>query len=675
MKRSVEMKYRPLIEWRGFRGILGPALCLFGVAVLVYSRALWCDFVLWDDPDYVLRNRLVQSGFSVRSLWRAMTTFECANWHPLTWLSLMLDFQLYGLRPWGFHLTNVLLHGLNSALLFVWLTTLSAKTRQIGMGQVWFIAAVFAVHPVHVESVAWISERKDVLATFFGLLSLLAYQKWMDSRQMSGKVVGTIFFAMSLCAKPLFVTLPCVLVLVEFWPLRIWGWSRVNPLEEVTESQAEQSRLGFFHCAIEKWPLFLLSLISCVTTIWAQQQGGAVHSLSQLAWSERFRNAVANYGSYLVILIWPVRLCAFYPLGNDTWSNWRLVGGIGAVVFVSLVAIALRRRCPGVLMGWFWFLGTLVPMIGLVQVGGISVADRYLYVPLIGVTIAVVIGSTAIMDRMGISAVVRTGLGVTITALLCGLTWQQIGTWSNTETLARRSLEIVPDNWNGHLLLATVHEEAGRWTEAEFEYDLTLKLHPTASTARNNLAILMVSQGRIESALEHYRIGLDLKPRSGLMRMNFANALSRHGQVQDALVQYELACHDELDNEKLFRNYGSLLIEADKPEMAVAVLERAVELAPRDLACQLLLARAVLKCPQSPSERWLDAESFVEKIANKFDCAEAHLILAEVKFRTGIPAASQVACEAAMKAAKREKRDDLLRRGENLMSKTEQSRK
>jgi Tfp pilus assembly protein PilF len=574
------------------------ALIVFLLSVVLYSRALTCEFVSWDDPQYVLRNRMVQGGICWSSLERAWTTFECANWHPLTWMSLMLDYQIFGLRPWGFHLTNVLLHGLNSALLYLWLASLARRTGRLSAGQVWFIALVFAVHPVHVESVAWVTERKDVLATCFGLLSLLAHDRWVYLRQVRWSILCTVAFALSLCAKPLFVTLPCVLLLVEYWPMHRWGWNRHFATQDVAASESTLNR-SFLYCVVEKWPLFVLSLASCIVTCWAQQDGGSVRTFSQMPFSSRIPNAILNYSSYLQIMSWPVSLCTYYPMGGNQWTDVRVIVAVGVLTLVSLISLCLRHRCPAVLMGWCWFLGTLVPMIGLVQVGSQSIADRYLYLPLIGATLALAAGATVLMDRLRIPTAARRGLVTGVLLVLSGLTWQQIGTWKDTESLARHSLKVVPENWNGHLLLGITHDRAGRADDAIAEYELALKWNPEAGNARNNLAVLLMSQGRISDALEHYRVGLELRPRYGIMRANFANALVRHGKLPEAIAQYELATRELHDNPGLYRNYAIALVSAGRADLAIPVLGRALELAPADPVCMQLLKQARSNSPTS----------------------------------------------------------------------------
>ncbi|MDB5385411.1 MAG: repeat-containing protein YrrB [Planctomycetaceae bacterium] len=603
------------------------AFWLFWLAVALYSRALFGDFVSWDDPQYILRNRMVQGGLSWTSLQNAWTTFECANWHPLTWMSLMLDYQLFGLRPWGFHLTNVLLHGMNSALLYLWLVSVSDHTRRLSSGQIWFVAAVFAVHPVHVESVAWITERKDVLATLFGLLSLLAHARWVTSGLTRWKMACTLCFALSLCAKPLFVTLPCVLLLVEFWPLRRWNWTPGVETNPSTPNSGIGSRWSFLQSVLEKWPLFALSLMSCVVTFWAQQEGGSVRTFSQVPFAARFPNAIVNYSSYLQIMVWPAQLCTFYPMSRNEWTNPQVIIASGTLILVTALGICFRRRYPGLLMGWFWFLGTLVPMIGIVQVGSQSIADRYLYVPIIGVTLALVVGLSALLDRAGISPSGRKAMSIVVVILLSGLTWRQIGTWNSTESLARHSLQVVPDNWNGHMLLGIVHDKAGRTSDAEAEYTVALKYNPEASNARNNLAILLMSQDRVKEALEHYRIGLELRPRYGIMRANFANALARQGELKRALEQYELAAEDLRNSADLHRNYGTTLILAGQSDLAIPVLERAVELAPADLTTQLRLAKALLNSPAAIPDRVQRARELAANVAAKSDSAEAQLLL------------------------------------------------
>jgi Tfp pilus assembly protein PilF len=653
------------------RQIFWNAFGLFLISTLVYSRALWCDFVLWDDPYYVLRNQMVRSGISWKSLAHACTTFECANWHPLTWMSLMLDYQLFGLKPWGFHLTNILLHGLNSALLFVWLAMLSIRTHKLGIGHAWIVAAVFAVHPVHVESVAWITERKDVLATLFGLFSLIAYDRWILSRLTAWNIMCFVCFALSLSAKPLFVTLPCVLLLVDYWPAgRLF--QNVEPLLNPSSlAFQESSGRVFVRRIFEKIPLILLSACSCVITFWAQSHGGAVQSLSKLPFANRIPNAIVNYGSYLRLMIWPTRLSAFYPLSRSQWTDFEVIFLLVAFILFTSSAIVLRGRFPAIAMGWFWFLGTLVPVIGLIQVGSQAIADRYLYVPIVGATIAIVVIVSALLDQVRIIPVVRK-VGVFCILFVMSLrTWHQIETWQNTESLARHSLEISPNSWNAHLLCGLAHFAAGRKSEAEAEYELTLKIYPEASNARTRLGNLKADKGQLKAALEQFQIGLELRPNDGLMRCHYANVLIRNGQLDDALVQYQLALPKSLDDFEFFRDYGRALILAGQPDLAIHRLERAVQLAPSDLTCRLRLANGVLKSQISTSTQKSNAERFVETCAKITKSAEALLILADWKLQNRADVAGREYWEAAMASAKREGRDDLLKQGQELISKVQ----
>lgn len=448
-------------EWK--RNLAAMAL-LAALVFLAFGLALLCGFVWFDDHGYVTENPAVTVGLSRAGLRWAFTTTHMYNWHPLTWLAHMADVELYGLEPAGHHLSSLLLHAANAILLFFFLR------RATGSGPAALAAAaLWAVHPLRAESVVWISERKDVLAALFGLLALLAYVRPAGR----GRLLGTTAaFAASLLAKPAWVTLPFLLLLLDAWPLGRWP------------------RTPAWKLVLEKAPLWLLAAGSCAMTLAAQSAGGAVKSFASLPAGTRLANAATAVVQYLRALVWPVDLAAFYPYSANGASAAAVAGA--AVLLLALTALAVvgARRAPWGLVGWLWFLGALVPMIGLVQVGGQAWADRYSYLPHIGLALALA-GGVAAWIRQGPSSR-RQRIAASVAGALAlawvGLSRAQTAVWHNTETLFRHALAVTQDNWLIHFNLANRYQLDGRRAEACAEYRAVLEIAPNYAPAMNNLA-------------------------------------------------------------------------------------------------------------------------------------------------------------------------------------------
>ena len=445
------------MDFARIRRDFAASVALAALVFLAFGGALRCGFVWFDDHGYVYENPAVTAGLTQAGLRWALTTTHMYNWHPLTWLAHMADAELYGLNPAGHHLSSLLLHAANAILLFFVLR------RATGHGPAALAAAaLWAVHPLRAESVVWISERKDVLAAFFGLLALLAYVR--------GPRPGRTFwvaaaFAASLLAKPAWVTLPCLLLLLDAWPLGRW------PREPA------------WKLVLEKAPLWLLAAGSCAMTLAAQSAGGAVKSFAALPAGARLANAATAAVQYLRALVWPTDLAVYYPFPAGGASAAAVAGAAVLLLALTALAVVFARRAPWGLVGWLWFLGALVPMIGLVQVGGQAWADRYSYLPHIGLALALAGGLAKIADRRVWP--VAAGLGV------AGLVWlarAQTAVWRDTETLFRHALASTRDNWLIHFNLANRYQLDGRRAEACAEYRAVLAIAPNYVPAMNNLA-------------------------------------------------------------------------------------------------------------------------------------------------------------------------------------------
>ncbi|MES1180725.1 MAG: hypothetical protein ABUL66_02560, partial [Verrucomicrobiota bacterium] len=418
------------------------ALLLALATLLVYLPVTRNGFVNFDDGDYVTGNRLVKDGLTWAGIRWAFTTFHASNWHPLTWLSHMLDCQLFGLSPGAHHCVNVLWHAANTVLLFVLLLRLTSSLWPSA-----FVAALFAWHPLHVESVAWVAERKDVLSTCFALLTLLAYTRYAqsttsDRRQVAGGFSSSFFilhssfylalvcFALGLMAKPMLVTLPFVMLLLDYWPLKRFSVSAF--------------RFYRFPLLLEKLPFFLLAAVSCVITYRAQDAGASVASLERVPLHLRLENSLVSYPAYLLKTIWPANLAVIYPLPKEI-PGIAAATAAAVLIFFSTVVARARQRSPYLLVGWLWFLGTLVPVIGLVQVGSQSMADRYTYFPLIGVFIAAAFGVHALAVRFQFPKLAAAAAGLTLTACV-GLAENQLRHWRDSESLFAHAVAVTKNN-------------------------------------------------------------------------------------------------------------------------------------------------------------------------------------------------------------------------------------
>jgi tetratricopeptide (TPR) repeat protein len=496
------------------------ALALAVLALVAYAPVLrgGYQFINADDDEYVTANPHVQAGLTGPSVWWALTAFHSHNWHPLTWMSLQLDWQLYGRNPLGFHLTNVLLHAANAALLFLvlrWLT-----------GAVWrsaAVAAFFAVHPLHVESVAWVAERKDMLSTLFWLLTLGAYAAYAARPGWGRYLLTLALFALGLTAKPMLVTLPCVLLLLDYWPLRRFDpWKGDGP----RALAASAGRL-----LAEKVPFFALAAGCSLLTLQAQQD--IMPSLDTLPWPYRLGNVPLAYVRYIGLMVWPARLTVFYQHPGVHLSFGLAAAAAGFLLAVTALALAQARRRPYLAVGWLWYLGTLVPVIGLVQVGRQALADRYTYIPLIGLFVLLAWGAE---DLLGRRRLARLAAVPTVAALLAAclvLTWRQLPYWRNSTVLWQHALTVDPEASIAHQGLAKALEEEGHIDEARREYADCVRFDP-GPVAHNDVGVFLARHGWPDEALEHFAQTLALYPDHARAHYNMGRVLLRQGKVDEA---------------------------------------------------------------------------------------------------------------------------------------------
>ena len=504
-------------------------LVLLAAGWCIYGRTLGFPFISFDDPGYVYENPHVQQGITGDG-WRwAWTSFERSNWHPLTWLSLMLDAQFYGLNAGGYHLTNLLLHLANAALLFVWLRSATGALWPSALTAFFFVA-----HPLRVESVAWVTERKDVLSTLFFLLTLLAYTRYTRSRRCAFYWLALASFAVGLTAKPMLVTLPPLLLLLDYWPLR------------------RAPAVGWRWLVIEKTPFFALMAVSCVLTVCAQR-GSAMVPLGALPPVYRLASAALGYGTYLQKTFWPARLGVYYPYWRAASLWWPAAWG-GGLLAISAVVFACRRSLPFLLVGWCWFLGTLVPVIGVVQVGGQAVADRYMYLPHIGLFIALFWTGAAVWRRWPVSRPGLAGLTAAAAAACVALSCGQAALWRSSLTLFQHTVSVTPPSTRIYHLLGDALLEANRPGEAEAAYLQSWRISPANSDVVPGLCALLLKEGKNAEVIAILGPWRDDPAASADILNDFALALSRSGRADEAVAVYRRC--QELHSDYAMAHFG-----------------------------------------------------------------------------------------------------------------------
>ena len=538
---------------------LVPAICLVLAAITfaVFGQTPRHEFIDYDDNEYVYDNPVVARGLTLKGIVWAFS-FHAANWHPLTWLSHMLDCQLYGLHPGGHHLTNVLLHTATVIMFFLVLRRMT--------GALWrsaFVAAVFAIHPLRVESVAWVAERKDVLSGLFFMLTMGAYVRYVRRSQSPvryGLVV--LLFALGLMCKPMLVTLPLVLLLLDYWPLQ-----RAEPAWKL---------------AREKLPLLALSAAACVVTLLAQTE--TVQSMETISLLLRLGNALASCMIYLRQMIFPAGLAVPYPYPHNGLPGWEVALAGTLLAGLSAAAWWQRGRQPWMLMGWLWYLVMLLPVVGLIQVGGQAHADRYTYLPQIGIYVAVTWlaaewGAKRHAGRAALGGLMAAVLGVLI---VCA--WQQTTYWKNNETLWIRALGCTTDNDVAHVNVGAALEQKGQVDEAITQYQVALKINPGFSEAQFNLGLILLQTGRLDDAIIHFQKGLQIKPDNAKAQSNLGFALMQTGGMDDAITHLQKALQLEPDDPAIQNNLAWVLAACPRASLrnggkAVQLAQRANDLA------------------------------------------------------------------------------------------------
>ena len=550
------------------------ALCLF-IAVctaVVYGQTVGHEFVNYDDGKYVYENVHVRNGLSWEGVGWAFTTLWASNWHPLTWLSHMLDCELFGLNAGVHHLGNVLLHILNSMLLCLVLRNMTGAVWRSAM-----VAALFALHPLHVESVAWVAERKDVLSTLFFMLTLGAYARYADRPSRTRYGLVFVFLALGLMAKPMLVTVPFVLLLLDYWPLERFRLTQTNALRLLV---------------MEKVPLFVLVAASSLVTFVAQQRGGATSLTFVVPFGLRIANALVSYVAYPGKILWPTGLAVLYPYRDAVSTvQWAGAAAVLAGVTVLVIWASRKRRYPAV--GWLWYLGTLVPVIGLVQVGMQSMADRYTYVPAMGLFVMAVWGMADLLARWRLGRVVHAAMaGVVIVACMIG-TWFQVDCWANTVTLFEHALKVARPSALAHNNLGLAFAEQGKREKAIAHYQEALRIHPTYAKAHANLGVLLMEKGKSSEAIRHCTEAVRIDPQLAKGHLNLGFVLFRQGKDEEAIASYREALRIQPTYAKAHYNLGFSLARQGKADEAISHFHEALAVDPASPGAHRSLAMAL----------------------------------------------------------------------------------
>ncbi|MCK9391168.1 MAG: tetratricopeptide repeat protein [Syntrophales bacterium] len=613
---------------RQTKNIFWICLCIALLTFAVYGQVQDHPFIDFDDYEYITENPHVRSGLGIDNIVWAFTSYHSNNWHPITWISHMVDVQLFGLNPAGHHLVNVCFHIFNTILLLLLLRRMT--------GDLWpsaFVAALFALHPLHVESVAWAAERKDVLSTFFWLLTTWMYVRYTETPDWKRYSLIVLFFSLGLMAKQMLVTLPFVLVLLDYWPLgrmagevrqrrdtgagrpvtassksttpetggktkkkkglsnsgaaAAAGGKQIKSLADslrmnMGESGEGKRQAPVSRLIVGKIPLFALALIAAIIVFVVQQQSGVLYSLTPFPFQIRLENALVSYAGYMGMMLWPVNMAVFYPHPLDSLALWKVLGAAGLLIAVSAAVIWKGRRHPYLITGWFWYLGTLVPVIGLVQVGVQAMADRYTYIPLIGLFIMIAWGGRDVVLFLSRQQFIGTkcnqpggavlppgrqektqkagkaelfvpgriifGLAVAVLLILSFLTWKQVGYWRDNVTLYTHAARVVPDNY---------------W-------------------ASNNLGAALASRGQIDAAMTWFAESLKIMPHYPGANQNMAAALYKQGRYEEAEPLLARALKLQPRNPDLHVTLGAVLLKMDRKAEAAAHFQEAINLRPGD---------------------------------------------------------------------------------------------
>ncbi|MDH7482986.1 MAG: tetratricopeptide repeat protein [Armatimonadota bacterium] len=563
-----------------------------------FAQVLRHEFINLDDNVYVTENPQVLRGLSLDSVKWAFTAIYRATWQPLIWLSYMLDMQVYGLRPMGFHLTNVIFHIANVLLLFLVLNRMTEKVWRSAL-----VAALFAVHPLHIESVAWVAERKDVVSTFFWMFTMWAYVRYALLPKVSTYIPVVVFFALGLMAKPMLVTLPFVLLLLDYWPL-----NRIRPARDLQFGKPSKV-IG--RLVVEKIPLFVLALASSVLAVVVQKKGGALSSTELVPVGVRIANALYSYSAYIVKTIWPVKLAILYPHPGDTLAIWQVIGSAALLIILTIFAILLAKAGRQfVAVGWLWFVGTLLPVIGIVQIGPHGMADRFTYIPLVGLFMIAAWGIPDVIycqnnelsaentrSRFSYPTVIPFCALVVLAALII-CTQFQLTYWKNNTTIFARALECTRCNYLMQNNMGLSFAAQGKYELAIKHYARGLELRPDDAQLNNNMGVSLADLGRIDEAMTYYQRAIELDPKYAMAHNNLGIALAQKGRLQEAIEHYEAAIRLNPNFAEAHNNLAVVLISLGKTNEALGHYLEAIRINPTYASAHINLANELAKLGQ-----------------------------------------------------------------------------
>ncbi len=574
--------------------------------LLLTAAAYWqspsSDFINYDDPAYVTENDPVRAGLTMDSIMWAFTTVHVANWHPVTWLSHMLDCQIFGLNPAGHHFTSLFLHIANTLLLFLLLLRMTGALWQSA-----FVAALFALHPLHVESVAWIAERKDVLSTFFLILTIGAYVRYVEKPGMPRYGCTLLLFLLGLMAKPMLVTLPFLLLLLDFWPLnrfQISGQPGMNsapagPPEKPArgKSRGARRRTGVSpqvaeplpydfpswsrirYLILEKIPLFILSAVFSAITLLNQQREGFVSSLQSLPLDFRIANSLLSYVRYIGKMFWPDNLAVFYPHAKIL-PLWQVIGTALLLIVITAAVARVVKRFPYLIVGWLWYLGLLVPVIGLVSVGSQALADRYTYVPLVGLFIMIAWGAPELLEKWRVKKSVLAAAAAIVLSILTAVTWTQLSHWRDSAALFRHTIAVTGDNSIAQDLLGSALRSGGDVEGALVHFAEAIRINPYNAEAHNHMGNILAGRGALGEAVAHYAEAVRINPRDEIFHNNMGDALYAQGKIDEAIEHLRVALRIKPGFAEARYNLGSILGTQGKHAEAVAHFREAIRVKP-----------------------------------------------------------------------------------------------
>ena len=623
--------------------------------VLVYASVRHFELVNWDDSTYITENPTVLGGLNWKSAWWALTTGHSPYWHPMTWLSHLIDVTLFGTDAGAYHVTNLVIHVTNTLLVFILLRRMTGAT-----GRSAFVAALFAVHPLHVESVAWIAERKDVLSTLFLLLTIRAYLAYVAHPRWTRYAVVLGAYALALMSKPMVVTLPFALLLLDIWPLRridVGGKSAASSasaadlrgtryIERDESSRPRQETVS--HAVVEKLPLIALAVATSVATIIVQHRVGAMAGLDALPWQTRASNATIGYVAYLWKTVWPTHLAAFYPLFRI--SPLRVALAAALITALTVIAVAVRGRRPYVFVGWFWYLVTISPVIGLLQAGEQGMADRFMYVPMIGLLIIVAWGVPDLFNRFiprHSSLVAPAAVAIVVASAIAA--HAQTAHWSDSIALWDHGTRVTPESYIAYENLGQALRERGQLEASRHNYERALALAPArspgyAAVIHNSLGLVLTREGKTRAALDHFAEAATLNPTFAEAQSNLGNALAAEGRLTDAIAHYEIAVRLKPEYTEPRVGLGGALLKEGRVAEAVPHYREALRLDP-DLAQAHNGLGGALAMQGHDDEAMAE---YGEALRLKPDLATAHLNVALLLMKKGDVAQARRHLETAL---------------------------